>query len=144
MISQTEIPDFNKKFDVVSVFIEHEGEILLLHRQDHKPQGDTWAVLAGKVDHGEELAGALIREIEEEIGLKIEEDKLKYFKGYFVKYPEYDFMFHVFHLVLEERPSLYINKDEHKDHQWMKPQDALQLNLIQDEDLSIKWFYNLE
>ena len=39
MISTAEIENFNKKFDVVSVFVEHDGKILLLHRQDHKPQG---------------------------------------------------------------------------------------------------------
>jgi hypothetical protein len=42
MISKTEIKNFNKRFDVVSAFIEHEGQILMLHRQDHKPQGNTW------------------------------------------------------------------------------------------------------
>ena len=51
MISRTKLENFNKKFDVVSVFIEHDGEILLLHRQDHKPQGNTWAMPAGKVNN---------------------------------------------------------------------------------------------
>ena len=54
MISRNKIENFNKKFDVVSVFIEHNGKILLLHRQDHKPQGNTWAMLAGKVDKSDD------------------------------------------------------------------------------------------
>ena len=44
----------NAPDDVVSVFIEHNGKILLLHRQDHKPQGNTWAMLAGKVDKSDD------------------------------------------------------------------------------------------
>ena len=48
--------DFNPKFKVASSFIEHKGKILLLHRQNHKPQGNTWGVPAGKVDNGENMS----------------------------------------------------------------------------------------
>ncbi|MFH1472822.1 MAG: NUDIX domain-containing protein [bacterium] len=64
MISRTELGGFNKKFDVVSLFIEHEGEILLLHRHDNKPQGNTWSMPAGKVGKDEELLKALVREVD--------------------------------------------------------------------------------
>jgi len=144
MISRSEFESFNKKFEVVSVFIEHNGEILLLHRQDHKPQGDTWAMLAGKVDKGEDLLDALVREVEEEIGLKTSKDKYSYFEGYYVRYPEYDYMYHVYSLVLKEKPVLNINLKEHKDHKWIKHKEALSLNLIQDEDLCIKWFFKIK
>lgn len=144
MISKDKIENFNKKFDVVSVFIEHDGEILLVHRQDHKPQGDTWAVVAGKVDQDEDLVDALIREIEEEIGLKVEKNNCKYFEQYYVRYPEYDFLYHIFHLPLNKKPILELNSDELKNHQWIKPEHALKLNLIQDEDMCIKLFYGIE
>lgn len=143
MISREEIENFNKKFDVVSVFIEHKGEILLLHRQDYKPQGNTWSVVAGKVGNGEDLLDALIREVHEEIGLKVNKQDCKYFDVYYVRHPGYDFKYHVYHLLLNEKPILCVNIDENKDHRWMTPQDALNINLIQDEDLSIKWFYNI-
>lgn len=144
MISREEIENFNKKFDVVSVFIEHEGEILLLHRQDHKLQGNTWSAVAGKVKEGEGLLDALVREVEEEIGLKIPKDKYKYFDKYYVRHPGYDFKYHVYHLLLKDKPILNINLEENKDHQWIKPSDALNINLIQDEDSSIKWFFNID
>jgi 8-oxo-dGTP diphosphatase len=143
MISRNKIENFNKKFDVVSVFIEHEGEILLLHRQDNKPQGNTWAMVAGKVNNGEQLIDALVREVQEEIGLKVSPQDYKYFEGYYVRYPGYDYVYHVYHLPLKKKPVLDINLKEHKDHQWIKPEDALKLNLIQDEDSCIKWFYNI-
>lgn len=143
MISKDKIENFNKKFDVVSVFIEHEGEILLVHRQDHKPQGNTWAVVAGKVDGDEDLHNALIRELQEEIDLKITRDDLKYFDKYYVRYTEYDFIYHIFHLPLSEKPILNLKQDELKNFQWINPKEALNLNLIQDEDACIKWFYNI-
>lgn len=143
MISRTEIDNFNKKFDVVSVFIEHDGEILLLHRQDHKPQGNTWAMPAGKVDAGEDLLNALVREVEEEIGVKTDKNEYKYFEGYFVRYPGYDFLYHIYHLPLKDKPTIDLNLNEHKDMQWIRPEEALKLDLIQDEDVCIKWFYNI-
>lgn len=144
MISRTEIPDFNKKFDVVSVFIDHGPDTLLLHRQDHKPQGNTWAMVAGKVDEGESLSQALSREVEEEIGLKFSPEEFRYSESYYVRYPEFDYSYHVFHLSLAERPELQINLDEHKDFKWVSPRVALDLDLIQYEDLCIKWFYGLD
>jgi len=144
MISREEIENFNKKFDVVSAFIEHNGEILLLHRQDHKPQGNTWSVVAGKVCAGEDLLDALVREVYEEIGLKVSRQDCKYFEGYYVRYLGYDFKYHVYHLLLNEKPIINVNIDENKDHKWMTPNDALKIDLIQDEDSSIKWFYNIE
>ncbi len=33
--------DFDIKFEVVGCFIEYNKKILLLHRQDHKSQGNT-------------------------------------------------------------------------------------------------------
>ena len=144
MISRTELPEFKKRFDVVSVFIEHDGEILLLHRQDSKPQGNTWAIVAGKVDEGEEFADAIVREVKEEIGIDIERADLNFHESYFVRYDDYDFTYHVFHLPVSSKPELVISEAEHKDHAWKTPQDALLMDLIQDEDSCIKWFYGIE
>ena len=52
MIYGSKPKQFNPLFEVVSCFVEHNGEIILLHRQSQKPEGDTWGVPAGKV--GEE------------------------------------------------------------------------------------------
>jgi ADP-ribose pyrophosphatase len=141
MISRTEPKGFKKKFDVVSVFIDHDGDTLLLHRQDHKPQGNTWAMVAGKVGKGEDLIDALVREIKEEIGLNVKSDDCKYIEGYYIRYPDFDYVYHVYHLPMKEKPTLDVNPEEHKDFRWIKPADALKLDLIPGEDSCIKWFY---
>lgn len=143
MISQTKLEKFNSKFDVVSCFVEHNGRFLLLHRQDHKPQGGTWGVPAGKVHDGEDLKTALLREVQEEIGLVVTSEDLKFFRSYFVRYSDYDFMYHIFSVTLNTLPELYLHADEHKDFKWVIPTEALSFDLIQDEDFCIKAFYKI-
>ena len=143
MITTTAPKDFKKKFDVVSCFIQHDRKFLLLHRQDHKPQGDTWGVPAGKVDDGEDLKSAIQREIQEEVGLSINKMELIFFKSYFVRYAEYDFVYHIFSVTLDLVPELKLDTREHKDIKWVTPIEALGMNLIQDEDFCVKNFYSI-
>lgn len=143
MISKDKPENFKPKFDVVGAFIEHEGEMLMLHRHDSKPQGNTWSVVGGKVDVDEDLADALVREIQEEIGLRVDKCNCKYFDGYYVRYDDYDFKYHIFHVPLDRRHEIKLKIDENKDHIWISPEKALKLDLIQDEDACIKWFYKI-
>lgn len=141
MIYKERPQNFSSKFDVISCFVEHDGEILLLHRQDHKPEGNTWGVPAGKVDVGESILEAMAREIREETGLVLPSSQLSYFRKVFVKYPEYDFIYHIYHTKLDQRQKVAINHTEHKDFRWISPENALNISLIQDLDACIKLFY---
>ncbi|MCF7831735.1 MAG: NUDIX hydrolase [Candidatus Pacebacteria bacterium] len=141
MIHKEKPENFNSKFDVVSCFVEHDGEILLLHRQDHKPQGNTWGVPAGKVDDGQEILETMIREIQEETGFMLPSSELSYFGKVFVRYPEYDFVYHMYHTELNQRQDVVISQQEHKDFKWISPKKALEMNLIQDLDACIRLFY---
>ena len=143
MFSLSKPENFNPKFEVVSCFMENNGEILLLQRQDHKPQGNTWGVPAGKIDTGETPKTAILRELFQETGFSADENKIIYFKSVFVRYPEYDFIYHIFSLKIDERPIIKITDGEHKNFQWLTPTEALKINLIQDEDASIKMFYKI-
>ena len=143
MISKEKIEGFDKKHDVVGAFVEYDGKILLLHRQDHKPQGNTWAVPGGKVDKGEDLLDALVREVKEEIGLDLDRNGYIFFEKYFLRHPGWDLMYHVYYIQLQELPKIYLNTGEHKDYQWLSPADALKLDLLEDEDSCIKWKYNV-
>lgn len=143
MIYKEKPPKFNPKFDVISCFVEYNGEILLLHRQDHKPESNTWGVPAGKVDAGESLLEAIVREIQEETGLVLPPSQLSCFGKVFVKYPEYDFVYHIYHAKLEQKRKIAISDREHKDFKWISPENALNMPLIQDLDACIKLFYKL-
>ena len=143
MIYKEQPEDFNSEFDVVSCFVEYDGEILLLHRQDHKPQGNTWGVPAGKVDEGEDILKSMIRETQEETGFELSSSKLSYFEKVYVKYPDFDFIYHIFHIKLNQKPNITINSNEHKDFKWTSPRNALEMPLIQDLEPCIKLFYEI-
>jgi len=56
----------------VAVITNPAGEVLVTRRPPHVHQGDRWEFPGGKVEPGEETRKALAREIEEEVGLRIE------------------------------------------------------------------------
>lgn len=144
MIYHEKPENFKPKFEVASCFIEHNGEILLLHRQDHKPQGNTWCLPAGKMDPGEDKATALVREAWEETGHRPDPAALRFFKSLYVRYPDFDFVYHIFHLPVADRPAVVLSANEHKDFVWLAPVKALDLPLIPDEAPCIRLFYGLD
>jgi 8-oxo-dGTP pyrophosphatase MutT (NUDIX family) len=138
----TEKPEiFNPKFEVVSCFLEYKNKILLLLRQDHKNEPNTYWVPAGKIDSWEDKDTAIYREIYEETGLKL--NNLSYFKKVYVKYPTYDFIYYIYSKFLDKEPKIKINIEEHKKHIWETPKNALNQNLIQELDTCIKMFYKI-
>jgi|SRR3989344_2099051 len=134
---------FDSKFEVVGCFVEYNGEIILLHRQDHKPEGNTWGVPAGKVNEGEKILETAVREIQEETGFALSSNQLSYFGKVYVKYSNYDFVYHIYHTKLNQRNKVTINYKEHKNFKWISPENALNMLLIQDLDECIKLFYEL-
>ena len=139
MLYKEKPANFNPKFEVVSCFVEYENKILLLHRQDHKPQASTYGVPAGKIDPGETAVQAMQREGKEETQIDLE--GVVYIDKVFVRYPEYDFTYHMFHKKFTTQPHVIINPNEHKAYIRKAPKQALELNLIQDLDECIKIFY---
>ncbi len=143
MIFKTAPADFNSKYHIVNCYVEYEGKILLLQRQRNKPQPGTWGVPAGKLNEPEKPQEAIIRELREETGIEAGAKQISFGSKVFVRYPDYDFVYHIFHLRLNEEPAVTLNPEEHKAYQWLSPQKALRIELIQDEGNCIKLFYNL-
>jgi len=99
---------------------------------------------AGKVEKGESLADAMMRELWEETGNKIHERDLRYFDNVYVSHPEHEFVYHMFSLLLKEKPDIIIDPKEHQAFVWISPQQALSsLPLVSDLDECIKRFYRI-
>lgn len=67
----------NKTVVVVKGFILNNGKALIIKRAaDVRVGGGTWELTGGKINFGEDLEAALVREINEEVGLKVKIAKI--------------------------------------------------------------------
>ena len=130
---------FKPCIEVVTVYIEYNGQILLLHRQNNKSQGNKWGIPGGKVEKNETPLQAVIRETKEETGIDISSQIIETLKTVYIEYNEKShFVYHAFRTQLQGDPgAVRINFDEHKGFTWVKPADALKMDLLQDEDACI-------
>lgn len=58
-----------KTIDVVAALIEREGKLLLARRDASGDQAGLWEFPGGKVEAGESQPAALVRELQEEMGI---------------------------------------------------------------------------
>ena len=65
-------------FVTVGAIIEKEGKILFLKR-NHEPFKDCWGLPGGKVEDGETVEEAVIREIKEETNLDLTNPKFMFY-----------------------------------------------------------------
>jgi len=143
MIYKERPANFNPRFEVVSCVLEHEGKFLLLHRHDHKPQGNTWCLPGGKADAGEDLQTAIAREIFEETGYQAVPNAYTASHSLLVSHDGYDFVYTVFSHVLPSPIEIQVEEAAHKGFRWVTLEEALSLPLMPDEDESIITFYQL-
>lgn len=143
MIFESRPADFKPRFHVVSCFLLSDGQFLLLHRPEHKSQGGKWGVPGGKVDADETEIAAMVRELGEETGINIDPENIHHFNTIYVRYPDHDFVYSMFSADFPERPEVRLNPAEHQDFRWTTPQEALGMNLIDDEDACIKMFFRI-
>lgn len=139
------IPPKGFKYDLTSVtcIIEHDGKILLVRRLPGKVQGNRWGVPGGKVEAGEKLEDALSREIFEETGIRIDPTDLQPIGAAYVRYPEFDFANHQYRATVAERPEVKLREDEHNDFAWVTPEEAMEMDLILDQDRCFKEYYGI-
>jgi mutator protein MutT len=143
MISKIRPKAFVPQVEVATCLLEHDGKILFLLRQEHRPQGNTWSTPGGKLEVGETPEQGLVREVFEETGLTIASKDLELVNVYYVTYPDLQFVYHAFRMQLLEKPTIQLQDAEHRDFSWVTPKAALELSLIPDQDFCIKDIYNL-
>lgn len=132
MMSKEKPENFNKRLDVVGCFVEYDDKFLILHRHPHKASGDTWGLPAGKKEKDESIEQALLREVAEETGIKLEQSKLKHIDSLYVRDGDFDVEWHQFSVKLTSEPAVKLSPSEHSEYRWVSPEEALQLPLIHD------------
>lgn len=63
----------------VAVVVVNDQDVLIAKRSDDKHQGGLWEFPGGKVEAGEAVNQALIRELDEEVALPIKDEQLSPF-----------------------------------------------------------------
>lgn len=134
---------FAAKFEVVTCYVQYDGKFLMLLRNDEKDEGNKWCTPGGKVDKGETQGDAVIREIYEETGIALQPEQLVFFNTVYVRYPNYDFVFHTYSADVAELPQLTVSAGEHKDALWTTPHEALGMRLVMGNDILVRMFYSL-
>lgn len=139
----TPTPNFRSCVEVSALYIVNDEQILLLHRQDHKSQGNKWGIPGGKIDQNESPLHAAVREAKEETGYVFDENEVETLPtAYIEEDNKYHYTYHMFRTKLKDDPgAVKINFKEHKGFTWVTPLDALKLDLMRDEDPCIRIVY---
>ena len=106
--------------------IDADGRVLICKRPQGKAMAGLWEFPGGKVEAGERPEDALIRELDEELGIAVKEDCLAPFTFASHTYPE-------FHLLMP----LYLCRRwegvpaarEHPEIKWVYPRDLVKFEM---------------
>lgn len=103
---------------VVAAVIEKDGAFLLCKRGPGGNCPFLWEFPGGKIEENETPFDAIIREIQEELSVKIEPTEI--FDEYSFAYPDRDIYFYFIKAKITEGE---INPTFHVDTKWIKPHD---------------------
>lgn len=133
--------DFKPKFEVSACFILTKEEFVFLKTGAHKKLAGLWGVPAGKLNEGETPFGCVKREIKEETQIELEEKNIHFFKTVYIRYPEMDYVYHMFYIKLKEKVKVKIDPNESEEYKWVTKSESLNSPLIPDEGPCIEMFF---
>jgi len=122
--------DFHPTIYVAGCFCEWEDKILYLKRHSDKPQGNTWGLPAGKLETGEDPRTAAVREVEEEVGIRLDPAELEEVVRLYIRLDRVDYVFDAFKVRLRKAPSIHLDLEAHSEARWVTVEEGLQLPLI--------------
>lgn len=136
MLLPPDVKNFSPEMHVVACYINVDEQYLILKRHQNKPYGGLWCFPGGKIDKGETPLEAVKRETLEETGIVLPSPQP--FKGYFVRYPEFDFTFIAYTQTFNKMPEVRLKTDEHTNSTWVPPGILVHFPLIPDEEECFK------
>lgn len=102
--------------DVVAALIWDQNRFMICQRPAHKARGLLWEFVGGKVEPGESMEDALIRECREELDITVQVGDV--FTQVVHEYPDIHIRLTLFHCTIQNgTPTLL----EHQDLRWIRP-----------------------
>jgi mutator protein MutT len=108
----------------VAALVESEGRIFLARRSPKEGHGGLWELPGGKVEAGEKPEGALLRELEEELGIDARLSGRP--SRYEARIEGRKYLFLVFSAVFPSDPT---KREAHDAFGWFAPEEARALRL---------------
>lgn len=117
--------------DVVAALIWDGNRFLICQRPAHKARGLLWEFVGGKVESGETMKQALVRECQEELGITVSPSDI--FTQVIHEYPDIRIRLTLFNCSISHgMPRLL----EHADLKWILPSEISQFDFCPaDEDI---------
>ena len=120
-----------KPVDVVAALIWMKDKFLICQRPANKARGLLWEFVGGKVEKGETMEEALIRECQEELDITVSVGRQ--FMQVIHEYPDIRIRLTLFHCTI---PEGFPKALEHNDMRWIHPNEIDNFNFCPaDEDL---------
>lgn len=142
MISLERPVDFRPWFEVASCLCEYDGKILLLKRLEGKSEGGKWGAPGGKIDVGESVSQAVLREVQEETGIVMEEARIELAHTFFVRTDNNkDIVYHLHRSSFDQLPDVVLSPLEHTEYRWVSVDEAFVLPLVHDMEECLKCVY---
>lgn len=104
--------------EVVAALLWRGDRFMICQRPAHKARGMLWEFVGGKVEPGEEMEAALIRECREELDITVQVDGI--YTQVIHEYPDIKIRLTLYHCTIAEGiPKLL----EHHDLKWILPHE---------------------
>lgn len=130
----SQIKNFKLQTSVVTCFIQYQDSLLVLKRSPKENQSFIWGTPGGKIEKNDATPdAAIIREISEETGIKLQSDALQFIAKRYSRVPGWDYILYIYHTVLNEKPYVQLS-DEHIEAKWVPCNSFKSLLLLTTQD----------
>ena len=119
---------FKPLVTVVGCYCTCQGKVLLVKRHPEVFSGGKWCLPGGKLEIGESREEGARRELKEEVGIEV--DELKHLGTVYLRFPDYEYDFAIYHAYFESKHKLEVDLRESSEAKWLTHEDSLLLLLI--------------
>ena len=149
VMDREKVHDLNLLHWEVALFVINDKKQVLLQKRaaTKRFNPNKWGLCAGHVDSGESIDASALREIEEEIGLKLSLDDLKVLEKMEIKKRESNSHIVRVYYVICNQENFKIQKEELSEVKWFNIDEVINMIKNNDDTLILKsesWLHLIE